>query len=116
MDTAYVIVTLVTIAANLISACFDAAHHRFVLGTSARVGVPVSWLRPLAAVKTAGALGLALGLSGVPVIGAAAAAGLVVFFVCALGMNLRARAYDTLQYPAPFLALAVATLVLELLR
>ncbi|WP_220448360.1 AsnC family protein [Nonomuraea diastatica] len=49
----------------------------------------------------------------VPLIGIAAAAGLVVFFLCAVGAHLRAR-YYRLGYVAMFLSLAVATLTVTL--
>lgn len=45
----------------------------------------MSWLTfSIGTLKTAGAIGLVLGLVGVPYLGAAAAAGLILFFVCAL--------------------------------
>jgi hypothetical protein len=56
----------------------------------AAAGVPVSWLRfPIGTLKLLGALGLVAGL-WVPGIGVAAAAGLVVFFVCAMYTHVRA--------------------------
>jgi hypothetical protein len=69
-----------------------------------------------AALQAAGAAGLLAGLLGVPVIGVAAASGLVLFFAVALAVHLRARAYRSLPSPLFFLALAAATLVLTLLR
>jgi hypothetical protein len=61
----------------------------------AKAGVPESWLTfPIGTLKTAGALGLLLGLIAVPLIGTAAAIGLIL----AIG----------------FLSLAVAALALDL--
>jgi len=113
MPTAYLIVTVLTVVANLAIALADLMRARFVLANSASVGVPESWLVPLGLVKAAGAAGLLLGLAGVPLIGTAAAAGPVLFFVGAVLTHLRARNY-ALGFPGAFLALAVGTLVLGL--
>jgi hypothetical protein len=57
--------------------------------------------------------GLILGLAGVPLVGELAAAGFIGFFLGAIAAHLRAR--DTaVAFPAGFLALAVATLALNL--
>lgn len=112
MDVAYVVVTAVTILANAGSAAGDFAKLPFVLDNSADVGVPRSWLPWLAALKAAGAAGLLLGLLGVPVVGTAAAIGLVAFFVGAVAAHVRARVFGTLAFPVLYLGLAVASLVL----
>lgn len=57
----------------------------------ARAGVPESWMTMLGILKAAGALGLLAGI-GVPLIGTAAAAGLILFFVAAIITHLRAHA------------------------
>ncbi|GAB3976363.1 DoxX family protein [Plantactinospora veratri] len=114
MLTAYVVVALLTIVACAWSAAVDLARTEFVLANSARVGVPPSWLPPLAALKAAGAAGLLLGLLGVPAVGLAAATGLVLFFVGAVTVHLRARVFGTVGYAGSFLALALACLVLEI--
>ena len=75
--------------------------------------MPESWLNTLGALKTAGALGLLLGLIGVPLVGTAAAIGLVLFFVGAIITHLRARDYS-IGPAIAFLLLAVAALVLGL--
>ncbi|GAA5131065.1 DoxX family protein [Pseudonocardia adelaidensis] len=113
MQTAYLIVTVLTVVANLAIALADVLRARFVLANSESVGVPESWLVPLGLVKAAGAAGLLLGLAGVPLIGTAAAAGLVLFFVGAVLTHLRACNY-ALAFPGAFLALAVAAFVLSL--
>ncbi|MBO0876647.1 MAG: DoxX family protein, partial [Pseudonocardia sp.] len=62
--------------------------------------------------KTAGAIGLLLGLLGVPLIGPAAAIGLVLFFVCAVHTHLLARDYSAqFGLAIGFLLLAAAALV-----
>ncbi|GIG88611.1 DoxX family protein [Plantactinospora endophytica] len=113
MLTAYVVVVVVTAVACLWSAAVDLARTRSVLANSAEVGVPPSWLPPLAALKAAGAAGLLLGLLGVPLVGLAAAIGLVLFFVGAVTVHLRARVFHNVGYAGGFLALALACLVLD---
>lgn len=113
MFIAYIVVTLIVIAANSFMATADLMHHEFVLSNSAKVGVPESWLTTLGLLKAAGAAGLLLGLIGVPLIGSAAAIGLIAFFVGAIVTHLRAGDYS-LGFPATFLLLAVAALVLSL--
>lgn len=113
MVTAYVVVTLVTIAANAGMAVADLARARFVLATSAAVAVPASWLPMLGALKAAGAAGLLIGLLGVRPLGIAAATGLVLFFAGAIATHVRARVFATIvPGPGVFLVLAVASLVL----
>jgi hypothetical protein len=116
MAIAYIGVTLIAIAANAFMAAADFARAQFVVDNSASVGVPVSWLTPLGLLKAAGAAGLLLGLLGVPVIGTAAAAGLTLFFVGAVGTHVRARDRSaSVGFPLGYLLLAVASLVLGLL-
>jgi len=68
--------------------------------------------RPLGTVLAVGAVGLLVGLA-VPVLGEAAAVGLVLYFVCAIGAHVRAR--DTGVGGAVFfLLLAAGALVTSL--
>lgn len=116
MDTAYLAIALVTAAANAFSGIAAIAHFRPILPGMARAGVPESWLAfPIGTLKLAGAVGLLLGLAGVPVIGAAAAIGLILYFVCAIYTHVRAADYSP-QFALAhgFLALAVASLSLGL--
>jgi len=116
MFTAYFVVTLVAIAANGFSGIAAMLHFKPILPGMARAGVPESWLTfPIGTLKTAGAIGLLLGLVGVPWIGAAAAIGLVGFFICALYTHLRAGDYSSqFGLAIGFLLLNVAALVLVL--
>lgn len=116
LSTAYVLVTLATIAANAGIAVADFAKARFVLANSAEVGLRESWLPFLGALKAAGAAGLLLGLLGVPFVGIAAATGLVLFFVGAVAAHVRARVFHNFAFPGGYLALAVASLVLAAAR
>jgi DoxX-like family len=116
MSTAYVIVTVVTIVANAAIAAADFAKAEFVLANSAEVDVPPSWRAPLASLKTAGALGLLVGVLGVPFVGVAAAIGLVLYYVGAVATHVRARVFYNLAFAGGYLALAVASLVLAVAR
>ena len=113
---AYLIVTLLTAAANFFSAGCDFVRYKQVRIAMAKAGVPESWLTfPIGTLKTAGAVGLLLGVIGVPLIGTAAAVGLILFFVCALYTHLRAGDYSPqFGLAIGFLLLAVAALVLDL--
>lgn len=112
MFAAYVIISVITIAANTAIAVADLARARFVLANSAEAGLPRSWLPPLAAVKAAGAAGLLLGLLGVRPLGIAAAIGLVLFFTGALAAHVRARVFHNIAFPGAYFALAIASAVL----
>lgn len=112
---AYAAVTLVAIAANAFSGVAAILHFKPILPGMDRAGVPISWLTfPIGTLKTAGAIGLLLGLAGVPYLGGAAAAGLVIFFVCALYTHVRAHDLSSqFGLAIGFLSLAVAALVLD---
>jgi DoxX-like protein len=114
MLAAYVITTVVTIAANAWAARADLAQAKWVLANMDEVCVPRSWLLPLAALKGAGAAGLLLGLLGVWPLGIAAAAGLVLFFTGALTAHVRARAFHNIAFPGAYLALATASAALAI--
>jgi hypothetical protein len=112
MFTAYVVVTIATIAANTWVAIADFARAENVLANAAAVGISPSWVPLLGALKAAGAAGLALGLLGVPYLGQAAAIGLVLFFAGAMALHIYTRVFRNIAFPGTFLALAVASLVL----
>ncbi|WP_171167196.1 DoxX family protein [Streptomyces sp. I05A-00742] len=112
MYVTYVIVTVVTIAANTVDAVASYLKAGFALANSAEVGVPRSWLSPLATLKVAGAAGLLAGLLGFHGLAVAAATGLVLFFVGATAAHVRGRVFHNIGGALGFLALAVASLVL----
>lgn len=113
MFVAFVVVTVLTAAANIYAASVDFMRVEWALANMTKLGVPRSWLFSLGALKTAGALGLLVGI-GVPVIGVAAAVGLILFFVGAIVTAMRAHWYAHIPYPAAWLLLAVGSLVLRL--
>lgn len=121
MSLAHLVVTLIAIGANAFSGL--AAITRFApvmktLGPAMDIArVPRSWLVfPIGTLKTVGAANLALGLFGAPVVGTAAAIGLVLFFVCAAYTHIRVSDYSPTFFLASgfFLPLAVASLALGL--
>jgi hypothetical protein len=112
VSIAAVIVVLVTALLNAAMAVGDLVQARFVLTTSKMVRVPVSWLPALGAAKLAGAVGLVVGLLGLRPIGIAAALGLTLFFVCAIGRHVQTGALRSIPFPGAFLLLAVASLVI----
>jgi hypothetical protein len=116
MFTAFFVVTLLAVAANTFSGVAAIAHYKPILPGMAKAGVPESCLTfPIGTLKTAGALGLLLGLAGVPLIGTAAAIGLILFFVCALYTHVRTHDYSPqFGLAIGFLSLAVAALALGL--
>ena len=80
MFTAYIVVSIFTAAANSYAAIVDFRRPQWVVDNITKWGGSHSWLFPLGVLKAAGALGLLVGI-GVPLIGVAAAVGLVLFFV-----------------------------------
>jgi hypothetical protein len=116
MFTTYVVVTLLAIAADAFSGVAALVHFKPIIPGMLKAGVPESWLTfPIGTLKTAGALGLLVGLIGVPLIGTAAAIGLVLFFVCAIYTHLLVRDYSPqFGLAIGFLLLNAAALVLVL--
>jgi hypothetical membrane protein len=110
----YIAITVLTAIANSYAAYLDFSGNEQIIATMGRKGVPRSWTFPLGALKAAGALGLLAGFA-VPRLGTAAAVGLVLFFVGAVGAHLRARFYQFANV-AVFLTLAVATLTANLIH
>jgi hypothetical protein len=109
---AYVIITVITILASARATAADLTQPKWLLANMDEVGVPRSWLPPLAALKAAGAAGLLLGLLGLRSLGIAAAGGLVLFFTGALAAHVRARAFRNIAFPAAYFALATASTAL----
>jgi hypothetical protein len=113
MFTAYIVVTIFTAAANTYAAIVDFRRPQWVLDNIAKWGGSNSWLFTLGVLKAAGALGLLVGI-GVAPIGVVAAVGLVLFFVGAIVVVIRASWYSHLPWPATYLLLATGSLALRL--
>lgn len=114
MFVVHVVVVAVTALLNAVSAGLDLAGYRQVRDNAEANGVPLGWLPVLGVFKGAGAAGLLAGLVGVPVVGVLAAAGLVVFFVGAVVVHVRARTLSTSGPAVLFLGLAAGSLGLAL--
>lgn len=112
MFVAYLVVTGLAILANAFSATCDFIKLERITVAMDQAGVSRRLLPVLGALKAAGAVGLLVGFA-VPVIGTAAATGLVLFFILAILAHVWAgdRAFGL---AAGFLALAAGTLALGL--
>ena len=112
MFIAYLAVTLLAAAANIFSATLDFVRYQQILINMAKVGVSDSWITTLGVLKAAGALGMLVGVA-IPLIGIAAASGLVLFFIGAIITHLRGHDYS-FGLAVVFLLLAIGTLVFRL--
>jgi|SRR5215475_13473461 len=104
-------VSLVLAALLLITAIRKLAHAPAVVATYRRVGVPEERLNLLALILLGGAGGLVAGLWW-QLLGAAAACGLVAYFVLAVAAHVRYHDLKPLPTPLAFLALSAADLAL----
>jgi hypothetical protein len=108
----YAVVTVITAIATAAVAIPDFIPAGFVLANSAKVHVPRSWLPMLGTLKLAGAVGLFVGVVGLPAIEIAAATGLVLYFIGAVIAHVRAHVFYNIAFPGAYLALSAASLVL----
>ena len=116
MLAAYIAVTVVAAIAFATAAGLNFTHNRSVAQTAEKLGVPVSWQVPLGLLLGAGSVGLVAGVA-VPALGTAAACGLVLYFLCAVGAHIRVRDTHLSSWInwSVFFSLAVAALVAGLL-
>lgn len=114
MHSVYLIVIIIAAAANIYAGIVDFTRPGWLLANMKRLQVEERWLPTLGVLKLLGGLGLLAGI-GVPQIGVAAAAGLVLYFVGAVVTVLRAHWYANLPFPFTWLVLAVGSFVLRLL-
>lgn len=103
--------TAACVAANVFIVVADLSRAAFVLANSAEVGLRPTTLPHLAALKGAGAAGVILGFVGVTPLGLAAAIGLVLFYVGAIGAHIRKSVFHNIAFPIVYLALAVSSVV-----
>jgi hypothetical protein len=108
MFITYIVVTILAAAANIFSATLDFIRYKPILINMAKVSVSESWITTLGILKAAGALGLLIGI-GVPAVGIAAAAGLLLFFLAAVIIHLRGHDHS-FGLAITFLLLAIAAL------
>jgi hypothetical protein len=80
MFSAYIVITIFTVAANIYATAVDFRRPQWVLDNITKWDGRHSWLFMLGALKAAGAAGLLVGI-GVPLVGVAAAIGLACFLL-----------------------------------
>lgn len=108
----YVIVAVILTAMLAGSSYLDITREEKLVDTLTGLGVPYEWIPGLGVVKLVGVLGLLVGLA-VPTIGIAAAAGLTLYFVAAVGAHLRSGDHD-IAPPAMLGVLSLAALILRI--
>ena len=112
MHIAYVVVTIAVALANSYAAALNFVGAESVKVVADDVRVSRKWMIPFGILLASGAAGLLAGLV-VPVLGTAAAIGLVVYFTCALSAHIRVRD-PKVAGAVSFLVMAVAALVVGL--
>jgi len=113
MSVATIVLSSLLAMALTYSAVRKLSHQPEVVATYTRVGVPEDKLNYLAVILLAAAGGLLVGLFWAP-IGIAAAIGLIVYFVVAIGAHI--RHHDTANAPTPVVIelMAIAALILQI--
>lgn len=113
MFVANVIVAVVLAAILVVSGRGKLVRDARVTSVLDTVGVAPKQYLPLAICEFAGAAGLLVGIA-VAGVGAAAAVGIILYFLGAVGAHLRVRDHKGLPTPAVLLLLAVAAFALRL--
>lgn len=111
MRTTLVVVSIVFAAVLTGSAAYKLSHRPAAVESYRKAGVPESWLNGLAVLLLTAATGLVVGLWW-PIAGIAAAIGLVLYFVLAVGSHVRAS--DTAHAATPAVLAGVAAAVVAL--
>jgi hypothetical protein len=112
MQATYVIITILAALANGYAAVLNFVGAESVKVVADKVRVSREWMIPFGILLASGTLGLLMGFV-VPVLGTAAAMGLVLYFICALTAHLRVRD-PGIGGAVSFLVLAVAALITNL--
>jgi DoxX-like family len=113
MFVASVAVSIVLAALIGFSAARKLTHRPDVVESYRRAGVPESWLNGLAVLLFIAAAGLIVG-QWWALVGIAAAAGLVGYFVVAVAFHVRAKDIAHAATPVLLAVLAAAVLVLRI--
>jgi DoxX-like family len=109
MHIIYLVITILAALAYGYAACLNFVGAESVKVVADKVRVSQEWMIPFGILLASGAIGLLIGFA-VPPLGTAAAIGLVVYFICALGAHLRVRD-SQIAGAVSFLMLAVAALI-----
>lgn len=112
MHVGYLVITILAALANGYAASLNFVGAESVKLVADKVQVSQRWMIPLGVLLAAGAVGLLVGFA-VPVLGIAAAIGLVVYFICALSAHLRVGDHG-IGGAITFLVLAAAALIMAL--
>ncbi|MGP3917805.1 DoxX family protein [Nonomuraea sp. 10N515B] len=112
MFAVYLTITLLAATLNGMAAIANVIGHDYPKSQADKLGVPRSWMRPLGMLLGTGALGLLAGIA-VPVLGTLAASGLVLYFLGAFTVHLRAGDHHFAPWTLYF-SLAVAALAVNL--
>jgi hypothetical protein len=88
MHIVYLAITIIAALAYGYAAFLNLAGSDSVKLVADRVQVSHKWMVPLGSLLAAGAIGLLAGFA-LPALGAAAAIGLVLYFICAVAAHLR---------------------------
>ena len=109
MSIFYITVTILTACMNMYAASLDFVGAESVKAVADRVRVSQRWMVPFGVLLLSGGVGLLAGFV-VPVLGVAAAIGLVVYFICAVSAHVRVgdRGVAGAIF---FLLLAIASLI-----
>ena len=114
MQILYAVIIVLAALAYGYAATLNFVGAASVKAVADRVRISQRWMLPLGALLASGAIGLLIGLA-IPGLGIAAASGLVVYFVGALGAHIRARDRGVGGAVA-FLSLALVALAVEIAR
>jgi hypothetical protein len=112
MHISYVVITILAALANSYAASLNFVGAESVKVVAEHVQVSQKWMIPFGILLASGALGLVIGFA-MPVLGTAAAVGLVLYFTCAVGAHIRAHD-PQIAGAAGFLVLSVAALLASL--
>jgi uncharacterized membrane protein len=112
MRTTYLVITILTAAANGYAASLNFVGAESVKIVAERVRVPARLMVPFGILLASGAAGLLAGFA-VPALGTAAAIGLIVYFICALSAHIRVRDRG-IGGAVSFLVVAMAALIADL--
>jgi hypothetical protein len=116
METLYYVIAATAAVLNFGSGVGAMVRLKVILPLMDGAHVPHSMLVfPIGVLKAAGGIGLALGLFGVPLVGTAAAIGLILFWTCAVHTHVLANFWPKETFGTfTFLGLSIATLALDL--
>ena len=113
MFIAYIVAAAVLSLALVASGRGKLVKDEQVVSSLTKAQVPLSWYTALALTEFAAAAGLLIGIAWRP-LGIAAAVGVILYFIGAVLMHLRARDFTGAPVPAVILVIGALTLVFGL--